>query len=370
MRGKCRPVPGCVNYSAFETQIAPERSLRGVQSRWRDGLPRRPGGFGILWLLLGALFLIGCAPAPPPHPRVDGLGAGFSERLARAHLDALAGLGPRWPDSRADVVARAYLEREFRLAGARTTVWRDGVRRHPVATLAGESSDRILLVAAYPVLEADGWIDDSGVALLLELARVFGRQSPPYTLEFALAEIRPPSSAQGPGAEAARREASDRVWEPVRSFSGARHQVRAGGRSLARAAEDRGPIGRFRAVIAFDWTAHAGLRIARDLRSQPVFRQIFWDAAADLGQTAVFPSDGRWASPESLHLGFRERSMDRVLALVDEAAAGANPAVVRPPVTISNRVLEAMGGVTIEALNRLMRRFQKVDAFSNGAEGI
>ena len=122
---------------------------------------------------------------------------------------------------------------------------------------------------------------------------------------------------------------------------------------------------RLRAVIVFDWTAHAGLRIARDLQSQPVFRQIFWDAAADLGQTAIFPPDGRWASPESLHLGFLERSMDRVLALVD-AAAGANPSVERPPAGISNEILDAMGRVTVESLNRLMRRFQKVDAFSNG----
>ncbi len=368
MIGKCRPVPECVNYSASETQIVPKSGPAGRHaSRWPFRC--RP------WLLFGVFIVLACSPAPPPHPNVEGVGATFSARLARAHLDALAGLGPRRPDSRADVVARAYLDQELRLAGAETATWRDGARRHPVATLAGHSPDVILLVAAYPVLEADGWIDDAGIAFLLELVRVFGAESLPYTLKFALAETRPRRSPVAPGSGSKGSDSKgsggkaekEGIWEPVRSFSAARERVRTAGRSLARATESEGVMDRLRAVIVFDWTARSGLRIARDLRSQPVFRQIFWDAAADLGQTATFPLDGQWASPESLHLGFRERSMDRVLALVDEAVAGANPSIVRPGAGTSLAVLDSMGRVTIEALNRLMRRFQKIDAFSNHA---
>ena len=371
------PRRGKGSFDRMSTASAGQRGCRtvarrlGMRSRAIPAGVARPESAGATgrgrWVrgVLGwVVFLVACSPAPPPHPKLEDPGEGFSARLVHAHVDALMGLQPRWPDSSNDAVARAYLTREFRLAGAETEEWYDGDRRHLVATLPGDTEDGLLLVAAYPVLDAAGWIDDSGAAFLLELARIFGTgPPPPYTLRFALAETRPRRLVSGPGSDSKNAQ-GDPVWLLVRGFATARDRISDAGRSLAAATSAQGRMDRLRAVITFDWTAHPGLRIARDLRSQPTFRQIFWNSASALGRSATFPSDGRWASPESLHLGFRERSMDRVLALVDEVAAGANPLVTRPRGVFSEDAIDSVGDVTVEALVRLMRRFEKIDAFS------
>jgi hypothetical protein len=138
------------------------------------------------------------------------------------------------------------------------------------------------------------------------------------------------------------------------------------GRSLARTLEsEAGGFDRLRAVIVFETTARPGLRFDRDLLSHPVFREIFWNSAASLGLDAMFPPDAPWSSPHSLHDGFRERSMDRVLAFVDERGPGLDGAARQRPEEASADDLAALGAVTVEALSRLMHRFEKVDAFSD-----
>ena len=139
------------------------------------------------------------------------------------------------------------------------------------------------------------------------------------------------------------------------------------GHSLARAIEAEGEASRVRAVIAFDTTARPGQRFARDLRSHPEFRKLFWQRAAELGAGSMFPPDGNWTSPDSLQLGFRERSMDRVLALVHEPVDESEPrepAMRQDAGEIALETLDSVGTVSVEALLKLMRRLEKVDAFS------
>ncbi len=308
---------------------------------------------------IAMLLALGCSSVPP-HPKVDALEQGFSGRMARAHLTSLEGLSPRLPGSPADQIARAYLAREFRRVGAKSRVLVEGGRHHLIADLEGDSDDVILLVAAYPALRSGRWIDDSGAALLLELARVIGSTRPPYTLVFALAETPPaplplPPSDEAPGG--ASTGAVPPSWQPVLTPSDARQRLLEAGHSLARGIEAEGRASGVRAVIVFDTSAAAGQqRVARDLRSHPEFRRLFWESAAALGLGSMFPPGGDWSAPDSLHLGFRERSMDRVLALVH--VGGIDDGSENAP-----RMFDSMGAVSLDALSKLMRRFEKVDAF-------
>lgn len=319
---------------------------------------RRILGSRLIGIQIATLLALGCGSVPP-HPRIDSLEPGFSGRLARAHLESLEGLYPRLAGSHADTIARAYLSREFRGVGAEIRVLPEGSRHHLIAEQKGLSEDVVLLIAAYPVFESGVWIDDSGAALLLEFARVMGSKRLPYTLAFALAETRPLriAPAQGP-------PGPEPGWRPILTLAAARGRLREAGRSLARGLEAEGEASRVRAVIVFDTSARPGLRVTRDLRSLPEFRRLFWESAAALGFGAMFPPDADWASPESLHLGFRERSMNRVLALVHVEAAREDPLVMRIPGEALPEMFDAIGAVSVEALTKLMRRFEKVDAFS------
>jgi hypothetical protein len=312
----------------------------------------------LLGVQLAIVLALGCS-AVPPHPKIGSIEQGFSSRLARAHLVSLDGLYPRFPGSRDDTIVRSYLMREFHRVGAKTAESAEGDRRHLIAELKGVSKDVILLVAPYPALESRVWIDDSSAVLLLEFARVFGADRLPYTLRFALAETRPiriiPTGIT---------PSADPTWKALVSAGAARRRVSEAGRSLARAIEAEGGTGRIRAVITFDTSVRSGRPIARDLRSHPEFRKVFWQSASELGFDSTFPPESDWASPESLHLGFRERSMDRVLALVDETRTSADPIPTATLAEFSPGSFESIGAVTAEALLRLMRRFQKVDAFS------
>jgi hypothetical protein len=332
--------------------------------RTPESMSHRIPGLRLLWVLIATLLALGCTPVPS-HPQIDALEQGFSGRQARAHVDSIEDLYPRLPRSRSDKIARAYLAQEFRLSGAKVRMLEEGDQRHLIAERQGVSADVVLLVAAYPALQSDVWVDDSGSALLLEFARVLGSPRPPYTLRFALAETRPEQVS--PGAEPA---GEDPVWRPVLTPANARRRLSEAGHSLARAIEAAGEAGRVRAVIVFDTsTQTAGLHFARDLRSHPEFRKLFWQSAAELGFDSMFPPDGNWISPDSLHLGFRERSMDRVLALVHEqngdlGLRDVDPATTRVPGEVASEMFDSIGAVTVEALTKLMRRFEKVDAFS------
>lgn len=321
---------------------------------------RRILGLRLLGVQIATLLVLGCT-AVPPHPQIDSLEQGFSGRLARAHLKSLEGLYPRLIGSRGDTLARAYLAREFRLVGAKIRVLVDGDRHHLIAEFKGVSDDVVLLVAPYPALQSGAWIDDSGAALLLEFARVVGSAPLPYTLDFALAETRPVSVSR-PGDPVR----SDPSWRPVLTPVAARGRLSEAGHSLARGIETEGEASRVRAVIVFDTSAHAELRFARDLRSHPEFRRLFWESAAALGFDSVFPPDGNWTAPDSLHLGFQERSMDRVLALVQVKVEEGNgdPIAMQTPAEVSPGMFDSIGAVTVKALSKLMRRFEKVDAFS------
>ncbi len=315
-------------------------SRQAVRVRCAPAAPWRPLlAAGLALALLGTA---GCAePKTDPAPLPGPAPADFSGPLAQAHADALAGLGPRSPRSEPDSAARLYVSRAFRAAGAPVTVLPDGDRRHLVAELEGDSPDALLLLASYPT--APGSVGarepgDTGAGLLLELARVLGRERPAYTIRLALAEVRPtgpPGSDPGLG----------------------RALVAAGGPE------------RFRGVVVFDLDARPALRILRDLRSHPIYRELFWSSAAALGYGDTFPADAGWASRGEVGPAPLPRPTDRVVALVDEARARPDLARAGPGRELSADSFERVGRVTVEALGRIMARLARIDAFDASPAG-
>jgi len=320
--------------------------------------------------LLGCLlaFAISCSSVPR-YPRPGdfvGVGSRFSGEIVVAHRSALGGLGPRWPGNPADQTARAYLSGGFQRHGAKLRDFSkaaanaDDARLNFYAEIPGDSQDVLLLVAPYPVLGSWSWVDDTGAAILLELARVFDIDTPAYSLRFALAEIRPRRMSRGAPSESAEDavmgETASQGWERVETPEVARQRVIEAGRSLAEKIEAAGGADRIRAVIILDLGADLRFRFRRDLRSHPGFRQLFWDTATRLGEESMFPRTADWMSTGSLQLGFRERGVNRILALVNDRTS--------PTEAPSTDELASFGRVVADGLNHLMRRFEKVDAFS------
>ncbi len=301
------------------------------------------------------------------EPEIIPLGPYFSARAAAGHVGVLADVPDRSPDSKGDLRARAYLMEAFAAAGATVEVLEDGRRRHLVATLVGQSEDSVLLVAAYPSLQESDWVDGSGAGLLLELARVTALKPRPYTLRFALADTRAFASGLASVGRPLEGAGEGAVLSEPESWAGSLGQARQwldeAGESLANAFALRPQLGPLRAVIALDAPARPGLRLARDLRSHPVYRGLFWTSASAVGRSDMFPEDGGWASPRSLHSGFRTAAEGRVLALVDEQVARADlyPAPISGEP--SEETLAGLGVVTARALGGLMKRLAKIDSF-------
>jgi hypothetical protein len=323
---------------------------------------------------IAALAWIACAP-PPIEPTISPpivveMPDHFSGEIAESHLASLSAQAPRRPGSDADRAARDYLSERFLAAGARVEVFEDDQRRHLVAEMAGESEDTLLLVAPYPSLDRDDWIGDSGAALLLELARVWPRRNPRYTLRLALAETRAidrevDDDLETDGTSSNRVTVDSQVEGVDDGPREARRRVVSAGESLAQTLDVAGELEGVRCIIVFDGTARSGLRIARDIRSHPVYREVFWASGRALGFESIFPSGTGWASPRSLHLGFAERTTDGVVAIVDEARARPELEPIRSVGAGSADSLEAIGLVTIEALDRIMHRLSRIDDFDS-----
>ena len=320
-------------------------------------------------LVLGICLLLQACSTIPSHPDVEILDGEFSAELAEAHLVRLAELGPRRSGAEAAARAQAYLEREMELAGAETA-WlgssREGAPRHLLATLHGDSEDIVILVAPWSLLGDDRWTDDAGAALLLALAPTLASGPTAYTRQLLLVEVRSPPQESGH----AKTGMDSGGWESIESRTHARERVRIGAEDAIRRLEEAGKLDRLRiAVVLEPRTGPTVPRMARDLRSQPIFRSLFWETAAELGFADVFPGDGEWRSPSGIQAALQAAGYGQVVSLVEEsepvdvavapAASGAMQGAQ------SKSRLGPIGLVTYEALVRLMERFERIDAFGN-----
>lgn len=225
---------------------------------------------------------------------------------------------------------------------------------HLEVLLPGASSDRFVLLAPYgnPHIrgaEADGGPEDlSGAALLLELTRALSQRQLPYSIQVLFLEGEG-SPWQGDGL-------------PARG---------TGSRLLAASMAERGEFEGIRLLVAFDRVCGAGLRIARDLRSQRHHRERFWRVARELGYAQVFPPDRGFESVDASHRPFAELGLRPVLAIVDstygrsEEPGESSAAPQDVIVGCAAESLEVVGVVSLASLLAIGEQLERIDRFAS-----
>lgn len=335
-----------------------------------------------LWALLGP---VGCGsahvPTPPPDelalaepdppPRLDR----FSAARAFADLGALVSIGPRVSGTPGAERAREYLRSQLAAAGlaveeiesprplpAAAEALEDvpGTQaaepfRHLSVVLPGASPAQFVLATPYDTSRIAGiqfvGANDgaSGAALLLELARVLSQRSLPYTTRLLFLDgeggADPIDGAPGRGR-----------WQ--------------GSESLAAQLDRIGELDAVRLLVAFHQVCDADLRIARDLSSHRMYREEFFRTADRLGRTRAFPRDEGFESVEASHLAFRAHGVRSAVAITDTRYGGDGvPGIFAGTAddTIERcapESLEAVGSVTLAALETIGERLTKIDRFA------
>jgi hypothetical protein len=292
--------------------------------------------------------------APEPLPE------DFSQERAWAHLETLAGIGPRVSGTTGVARAQEYVRNELRRLGLEVGEQRTRIElRSPQAVLElvnlvgvvpGDSPDTILLVAPYDSVPGERGVGAndcaSGAALVLELGRALAAKGLPYTVWLALVE-------------------GDALVRDERS--GARVLVGTG--ALARALEAEGRMPRVRLAAYFNRVADPDLHIARDLLSNRAWREEFWAAARRLGHVEAFPPDAPFESVDEGHRAFLDLGMRWAVAIVDTRSGAESPPA--DPASgeqddlerCSPESLAIVGAVSLDALRAVAARLAKIDRF-------
>ena len=129
-----------------------------------------------------------------------------------------------------------------------------------------------------------------------------------------------------------------------------------------------------RLLILLNRVSDADLRIARDRFSQRTYRNIVWDAAADLGHDDVFAPGDDFDAPPAGHRSFIDHGMRRVVSIVDPVL-GAGDVADAAEFTAddglersSEQSLGVVGEVVLAGLDRISARLAKIDRFSEVPE--
>jgi glutaminyl-peptide cyclotransferase len=237
-----------------------------------------------------------------------GSSRSFDGERAFADLEALVRIGPRPPGSEGAERTRALIEQRLRQAGwpvrrQELEVLGPQGERLPMVNLIavrrGERPDLILLAAHYDTKELSplrfvGANDGaSGVALLLELARVLGAEPGLHTVWLVFFDG---EEALGPDITP-----DDGLY---------------GSRALAVQMRDQGTLQSVRAFILVDMVADRDLNLAHDLGSDPRLRALLAEEAARLGLDGILDPSVKLALVDD-HTPFVKLGMERVLAIID-----------------------------------------------------
>ncbi len=195
--------------------------------------------------------------------------------------------------------------------------------------LPGRSED-VFLLAATCCAESNGASREgraslesvSGAAVVLELGRALQHRDRPFTIGLVFMPDPPdPGQAQRNGLSAALSR------EPLRL------------------------------AVFFESLSWPTLEVIRDLHSQGVYREAFWESAQSLNLGAVFVQSAPFASPPGPHRLLLEEDFRPVVALVGEPG----PPPDRPQ-SVEQR-LDEFGQVVLDALDRIAARLQSIDEF-------
>jgi hypothetical protein len=355
---------GGMMQSEFARDARGERALRMRSRRGRIKRTARQVPFAMLLLAWG----LACQSRPVPDTPAPPAGAFWPEQ-AVLDFASLEGIEDRSRGGRGAEKARHYIGDALESMGLEVATWAppepeektseadSDAARGPLNTLVAEipgaSQDVFLLVAHYDTPLDRGTSSGrarnidvenaSGAALLLGLARALAEKPLPYTVWLAFVD----GDALSPG--------DPRSITPDRFV---------GSVALAERLAERGDLDRIRLAAFFRDVANARLQVARDLHSHRAFREVFFESALDLGYDAAFGAENRYVSGASGHRAFLARDLRQVVAITGQgagvAAAGDKSREMAPP-TESFRIV---GEVTLEALDRIARRLERIDRFA------
>jgi Zn-dependent M28 family amino/carboxypeptidase len=135
------------------------------------------------FVLIGCLWLAACASLPTKKPTAD-------VGLVRADIVALGDIGPRLFGSQEEAEASQYIASRFKSLGysPEVRVFLENYVSDVIAVKEGVSEDTIIVGAHYDSGAEGGTkgADDnaSGVAVMLEVARMLKNVKTPYTIKF------------------------------------------------------------------------------------------------------------------------------------------------------------------------------------------
>ena len=221
-----------------------------------------------------------------------------------------------------------------------------------VAVLEGRSADPILLIAPYTQ-----HCDDSGkglarvgsAAFLLELGRALSQHPNPYSIWLIF--IR----ETAPGSKSASFEDSPQPtpWREVER--------------LATRFEQAGLLDRVRVAVFFDGLGNPDTAASRDSHSHPVYREVFWESARDLGVTDFFPPEAEFESSHVGHHTLIQQGLRRTVLLTAGAGKhGLDPSQAENKVGRS-KAFQSVGDVSLEAINRIQARLARMDQLSGSS---
>jgi glutaminyl-peptide cyclotransferase len=244
------------------------------------------------------------SPAPAPAKVVQE----FDGARAYLDLEALVQIGPRPAGSPGAERTRALIRERLRQAGWPVEAHAfeaqpPGVAAVPMVNLIarreGASAERVLLITHYdtkkiPGVDFVGANDGaSGVAVLLELARVLASRPLPLTTELIFADG---EEAFGPSIDE-----SDGLY---------------GSTALAERMKQDGSLAQVRSLILVDMVGDKDLNLVLDMGSSSLLRALFADAAEKLGEGGMIDERAIMGVVDD-HTPFATRGVEHVLALID-----------------------------------------------------
>jgi hypothetical protein len=335
---------------------------------------RAQAGFQLmLSILLGWLAVACRAPVSvPPQPGWGSRPGEFSRDLAWQHLEALVRIGPRVTDTEGAERAREYivdelsrLDIEVETQSSVLPVSREGEEKinikNLVGVIPGASENVVILGAPYDsrVFEDFRFVGAndgaSGAAVLLEIARVLAERPLPYTTWLAFFDGEAPRSTGE----------ADRP-----------NVALLGSTAFAIIVRQHRLLPHIRLMVALHRVGDADLRIVRDLNSDRVYREEFFNAAARLGRAEAFPRDQAFQSPLAAHRSFQRQGLRRAVLLTDTSFGGDEGDEPPGPYADSEddnlehcspESLETVGAVVLEALETITKRLVKIDMFAGSA---
>lgn len=307
------------------------------------------------------LTALACATPPPPPPPVEvNTGQDFSSERAWQHLVALSAIGPRVAGTDGAKQARDYIRQQLQEMGLEATSQTATIERpsgsltleNLIVTIPGASPDLFLLSTHYdthpmPDFALVGANEGaSGVAVLLELARVYAAKPLPYTVQISFTD------------------GDVLAGEEAKTLS----ELLPGSSAWVKWLKDQGLLKSARFALMLDQVGDRDLAFARDLFSNRAHRETFWRTAHELGYQGAFPPT---ASFESVGMGHRlldAEGMRASIALADtHYGDGEIPGKFwrtanDVPENNSQASLEITGRVSLVAMEKIAQRLQRIDS--------